>query len=87
VSEGNTDRCQLYLALTLEVGQVALLVEGCLGQAERVDDVDLGLDIVVGTLLGLLSGSVGTGVCAKLAPLPRTTVFCGAAYRRSHHRR
>lgn len=58
------------LALTLEVGQVALLVEGGLNKAERGDDVDHSLDVVLGTLLGLLSGSVGTGVCAKLAPLP-----------------
>ena len=63
----------LDLAHTLEVGQVALLVEGCFGQAERVDDINLGLDVVVGTLLSLLSGSVGTSVCAELAPLPRVT--------------
>ena len=69
MSGENTDRWELCLALTLEVGQVALLVEGCLGQAERVDDINLGLDVVVGTLLSLLSGSVGTGVCAGLAPL------------------
>ena len=60
----------LKVTLTLEVGQVALLVEAGLVQAERVDNIDLGLKLVIGTLLGLLSGSVGTGVCAKLAPLP-----------------
>jgi hypothetical protein len=86
MSEENRHRC-LNSALTLEVGQVALLVEAGLVQAERVDDVDLSLDRIVGTLLLLFGGSVGTGVCAALAPLSRVTVFCGAAYRRSHHRR
>jgi hypothetical protein len=32
-----------------------------------VDDIDLGLELVISTLLGLLGGSVGTGVCAGLA--------------------
>lgn len=48
---------------TLEVGQVALLVEGGGLETERVDDV-VDLDGgVLKTLIGLLSGSVGTGVC------------------------
>jgi hypothetical protein len=54
-------------SLTLEVGEVALLVELGLLETERVDDIDLGLELVVGTLLLLLGGSVGTGVCAGLA--------------------
>lgn len=48
--------------LTLEVGQVALLVEAGGLETERVDnvvDLDLG---ILNTLVGLLSGSVGTGV-------------------------
>jgi hypothetical protein len=53
--------------LTLEVGEVALLVELGLLETERVDDIDLGLEAVVGTLLSLLGGSVGTSVCAGLA--------------------
>ena len=55
--------------LTLEVGQVALLVETGLVEAERVDDIDLGLGLVIGTLLLLLSGGVGTSVCTLLEPL------------------
>jgi hypothetical protein len=57
------------LTLTLEVGQVALLVETSLVEAERVDDIDLGLSLVVGTLLLLLSGGVGTSVYTLLVPL------------------
>jgi hypothetical protein len=53
--------------LTLEVGEVALLVELGLLETERVDDIDLGLEAIVGTLLSLLGGSVGTSVCAGLA--------------------
>jgi hypothetical protein len=53
--------------LTLKVGEVALLVELGLLETERVDDIDLGLEAVVGTLLSLLGGSVGTSVCAGLA--------------------
>jgi hypothetical protein len=52
--------------LTLEVGEVTLLVEAGLVQAERVDDVDLGLQLVIGTLLLLLSGSIGTSVYMSL---------------------
>ena len=47
---------------TLEVCEVALLVEAGLVQTERVDDVNLGLDAVVGTFLLLLLGSIGTSV-------------------------
>ena len=47
---------------TLEVCEVALLVEAGLVQAEGVDDVNLGLDVVFGSLLLLLLGSIGTGV-------------------------
>ena len=54
---------------TLKVGEVALLVEAGLVQAERVDNVDLGLGRVLGTLLLLLSGSIGTSVCV-------VSVFC-----------
>jgi hypothetical protein len=53
--------------LTLEVGEVALLVELRLLETERVDDIDLGLEAVVGTLLSLLGGSVGTSVWAGSA--------------------
>jgi hypothetical protein len=52
---------------TLEVGKVALLVKAGLVQAERVDDVDLGLCRVLGALLLLLSGSIGTSVYVELA--------------------
>jgi hypothetical protein len=52
---------------TLEVCEVALLVEASLVQAERVDDVDLLLGRVLGTLLLLLGGSIGTSVCIVLA--------------------
>lgn len=58
-----------HLTLTLKVGQVALLVETGLVEAERVDDIDLGLGLVLGTLLLLLSGGVGTSVCTLLVPL------------------
>lgn len=47
---------------TLEVGQVALLVEAGGLKTERVDNV-VDLDIgILNTLVGLLSGSIGTGV-------------------------
>ncbi len=59
----------LDLALTLEVGQIALLVEASLVQAERVDDIDLGLDAVIGTLLSLLGRGVGTSVYIVSVPL------------------
>lgn len=52
--------------LTLEVGQVALLVEAGGLETERVDDVvDLDLGIL-NTLVGLLSGSVGTSVYKRM---------------------
>jgi len=48
---------------TLEVRKVRLLVERSGLETERVDDVvDLD-DGVIKILLGLLSGSVGTGIC------------------------
>lgn len=54
--------CLTAASRTLEVGQVALLVEAGGLETERVDDVvDLDLGILE-TLLGLLSGSIGTGV-------------------------
>ena len=59
--------CCASCSRTLEVCEVALLVEARLVQAERVDDVDLGLDRVVGTLLLLLGGSIGTSVWTLLA--------------------
>lgn len=78
------------LVLTLEVGQVTLLVEAGLVQTERVDDIDLLLGGVLSTLLGLLSRGVGTGVCAVLAEF-RVHVSDGSlrgkAYQRSHHQR
>ena len=47
---------------TLEVGEVALLVERGALETERVDDiVDLG-DLVIEILSSLLGGSVGTDV-------------------------
>lgn len=48
---------------TLELVHVALLVERNVLQAERVDDVVDSDLAVVQSLLGLLSGSVGTNVC------------------------
>lgn len=52
--------------LTLEVGQVALLVEAGGLETERVDDVvDLDLGIL-NALVGLLGGSVGTSVCNRM---------------------
>jgi hypothetical protein len=44
------------------VGLVAVLVHGHLLELERVDNVVDLLDIVVGALVGLLGGSVGTSV-------------------------
>jgi len=58
---------------TLEVCEVALLVEAGLVEAESVDDVNLGLDVVIGTLLLLLLGSVGTGVYNR--SVCRVTLF------------
>ncbi len=52
--------------LTLEVSQVTLLVEAGGLETERVDDVvDLDLGILK-TLVGLLSGSVGTSVYKRM---------------------
>lgn len=51
---------------TLEVGEVALLVEAGLVQAEGVDDVDDLVLVVLDGLLGLLGGSIATGVCVQL---------------------
>lgn len=51
------------LHVALEVGEVRLLVERGLVEAERVDDIDDGLGAVLGLLLGLLSGRVGTNIC------------------------
>ena len=50
------------LHVSLEVAEVALLVECGLIETEGVDNIDHGLCRVIGTLLGLLSGSIGTGV-------------------------
>ena len=47
---------------TLEVAQVRLLVELGFIQSERVDNIDLGLLLVVGILAGLLGRCVGTSV-------------------------
>jgi hypothetical protein len=51
---------------TLEVCEVALLVETGLVQAEGVDDIDLLLGRVLGALLLLLGGGISTGVCGSL---------------------
>jgi hypothetical protein len=59
---------------TLEVCEVALLVEAGLVQAEGVDDVDLLLGRVLGALLLLLGGGVGTSVCSVLAAEPSTRI-------------
>jgi hypothetical protein len=47
---------------TLEVAQVGLLVEVGLVELESVDNVDLGLLLVVGILITALGGSVGASV-------------------------
>jgi hypothetical protein len=47
---------------TLEVSEVCLLVELGLVELESVDNVDLGLLLVVGILVTALGGSVGTSV-------------------------
>lgn len=47
---------------TLEVAEVGLLVEVGLLEGERVDDVDLGLLLVIGILVTTLGGGVGAGV-------------------------
>lgn len=53
----------LQSKLTLEVTEVGLLVEAGLLETERVDNVDLGLLLVVGTLVVTALGrGVGTGV-------------------------
>ena len=44
------------------MAEVSLLVEASLVELESVDNVDLGLLLVVGLLLTTLGGSVGTGV-------------------------
>ena len=51
---------------TLQVCEVALLVEASLVKTERVDNIDLLLDLVVGTIFLLLGGGVGTSVCRLL---------------------
>ena len=47
---------------TLEVAEVGLLVELGLVELESVDNVDLGLLLVVGILITALGGSVGASV-------------------------
>lgn len=47
---------------TLEVSEVCLLVEVGLVELESVDNVDLGLLLVVGILVTALGGGVGAGV-------------------------
>ena len=47
---------------TLKVAKVCLLVEVGLVETERVDDIDLGLLLVVGLLVTALGGGVGAGV-------------------------
>ena len=47
---------------TLEVAKVCLLVEVGLVELESVDNVDLGLHLVVGILVTALGGSVGASV-------------------------
>jgi len=52
---------------TLEVCEIALFVEAGSVQTERVNDIDDLLLVVLGTLLSLLGGSVGTGVCVAVS--------------------
>lgn len=50
-------------SITLKVGEVGLLVERGLVQAERVNDIDDGLGLVIGTLITtILSRGVGTDI-------------------------
>lgn len=51
---------------TLEICEVALLVEAGLVEAERVDDIDLLLRRVLDTLLGLLSRGIAASVYIRL---------------------
>jgi hypothetical protein len=52
---------------TLEICEVALLVEAGSVQTERVDDIDDLLLRVLGTFFSLLSRSVGTRVCVAVS--------------------
>jgi hypothetical protein len=54
---------------TLEVSEVCLLVEVGLLETERVDNVDLGLLLVVGILITTLGGSVGTSLVGNAVNL------------------
>jgi hypothetical protein len=60
--------CLTCKVRTLEVCEVALLVEASLVQAERVDDIDDLLRSIVGALLSLLGRCVGTSVCGMVSP-------------------
>ena len=53
---------------TLEVGQVALLVEAGGAETERVHDVVHGLLAILELLTSLLGGSVGADICIQSAP-------------------
>lgn len=50
------------LHVGLQVAEVCLLVELCVGEAERVDDVKDGNGTILGILSSLLGGSVRTSV-------------------------
>jgi hypothetical protein len=49
----------------LKVGEVGLLVERGLVEAEGVDDINDLLGAIFGALFSFLSGGVGTSVCGR----------------------
>lgn len=56
----------IWARFTLEICEVALLVEAGLVQTERVDDIDLLLGRILDTLLSLLGRGIATSVCDAL---------------------
>jgi hypothetical protein len=66
---------------TLKVCEVALLVEASSVQTERVDNIDDLLLGVLGTLLSLLSGSVGTSVYTVISLHCHVSRLSGAGKR------
>lgn len=62
------------LHVTLEVGEVRLLVETSGLESERVNDVVDGLDIGIGSVLGVLGGGVGSNVDVTIGNLDHGTV-------------
>lgn len=47
--------------------KIRFLVELCLVESERVDDVDYGLLAVIDAVLALLCRGVGTGICGEVS--------------------